>query len=211
MTNPNTLNRRDALRLAFGALIACALPAESDASQTLLKDGSPAIKGDISNLKLENGKPLGHSLHGKNLLIYFGTSYRLPNCSADLAAIKEIVNEVNSKCGPKTLIPVFIYPEQKQGDKRPPDMLHTYIHGAGSPFVALSGPQDDVTALASSYKARYFLGPDGSPVNHTRFAYLMGSNGNNLGIARADDPWSIISDEISKKLKRDNHSLSCTP
>ena len=176
----------------------------ASASMGILQ-GNKNVGGGFSDL-LHQGKPIGNKLDGKYMLVYFGTSYRLPNCSVDLLLLQEVSREIERKCG-SGVATVFISPEHNKSLHPAPDNLTQYVDAKGSKIIGLVGSQIRVMDVASGYKARYFLNGGGVPNNHTRFTYLM-EKGQNLAIIPADLPLPIIVDHVLRTIKEDTR-LSC--
>ncbi|MBK9585900.1 MAG: SCO family protein [Alphaproteobacteria bacterium] len=175
---------------------------------SLVLPGSERVGGSLSALT-RNGQPVGNALNGKYLLVYFGTPYRLPNCSADLGVINEGLKMLEQRYGREVaarVTPVFIYPPHDPARQPPASNLSGYINAPGSRYVGLTGTREQVMEVARHYRARYMDGDGaqgGTFGNHTRFTYLMAPDGKNLAIFPGDTPYIFIADQLALNLTRD--------
>ncbi len=175
---------------------------------SLVLPGSERVGGSLSALT-RNGQPVGNSLNGKYLLVYFGTPYRLPNCSADLGVINEGIKMLEQRYGREVaarVTPVFIYPPHDPARQPPASNLSGYINAPGSRYVGLTGNREQVMEVARQYRARYMDGDGaqgGTFGNHTRFTYLMAPYGKNLAIFPGDTPYIFVADQLALNLTRD--------
>ncbi len=215
------MKRQDLFALSLAA--AMSFPASEDASaqsgwkiweekppvvNSSVLPGNERVGGSLSALT-RNGQPVGNSLNGKYLLVYFGTPYRLPNCSADLAVITEGIKMLEQRYGREIasrVTPVFIYPPHDAARQPPASNLTSYINAPGSRYVGLTGTHQQVMEVARQYRARYMDGDGaqgGTYGNHTRFTYLMAPDGKNLAIFPGDTPYVFIADQLALNLTRD--------
>ena len=175
---------------------------------SLVLPGSERVGGSLSALT-RNGQPVGNALNGKYLLVYFGTPYRLPNCSADLGVINEGLKMLEQRYGREVaarVTPVFIYPPHDPARQPPASNLSGYINAPGSRYVGLTGTREQVMEVARHYRARYMDGDGaqgGTFGNHTRFTYLMAPDCKNLAIFPGDTPYIFIADQLALNLTRD--------
>jgi cytochrome oxidase Cu insertion factor (SCO1/SenC/PrrC family) len=218
------MKRRDTLRAALlGAFAAVAVmkdaqgfdwfkskPKTTEQSAAGLRAGNPQIGGRLDDLQ-HNGKPVGGRLDGQFKLIYFGTSYRLPNCSADLMVLQEVMRSVDAACGAGKVAGIMVYPAHDPAKHPPAQNISQYIDVKGSRLTGLSGTQQQVMELARQYKARYFTDASGMINNHTRFAYLMSPEGKNILIAPADLPPDMIAQGVLEAMKAVRPDLGCGP
>lgn len=170
--------------------------------------GNERVGGSLSNLT-HNGRPVGDSLNGKYLLVYFGTPYRLPNCSADLMVINEGLKTLEQRYGREVaarVTPVFIYPPHDPARQPAASNLSSYINAQGSRFIGLTGTHAQVMETARNFRARFMDGDGdrgGTYGNHTRFTYLMAPDGKNLAIFPGDTLYVFIADQLALNLTRD--------
>ncbi len=215
------MKRQDLFALSLAA--AMSFPASEDASaqsgwkiweekppvvNSSVLPGNERVGGSLSALT-RNGQPVGNSLNGKYLLVYFGTPYRLPNCSADLAVITEGIKMLEQRYGREIasrVTPVFIYPPHDPARQPPASNLTSYINAPGSRYVGLTGTHAQVMETARNFRARYMDGDGaqgGTFGNHTRFTYLMAPDGKNLAIFPGDTLYVFIADQLALNLTRD--------
>jgi cytochrome oxidase Cu insertion factor (SCO1/SenC/PrrC family) len=192
------MNRRDVLKAAAGFCLASSGRARSAQNVT---SGNAQVGGDLGVLS-HNGHSARHLIEGKYRLVYFGTAHRLPNCSVDLMVLQDVSAQIAKKCGPES-VTLFVHPEHDPVRHPPADNIKSYIEKPGSKILGLSGKQDRVIEIARGYRARYFLGQNNVPNNHTRFVYLMAPDGSNLAIAAADFPADILAGEFAKSISKD--------
>lgn len=192
------MNRRDVLKAAAGFCLASSGVAR--AAQGVMS-GNAQVGGDLGVLS-HNGHSARHMIEGKYRLVYFGTAHRLPNCSVDLMVLQDVSAQIAKKCGPES-VTLFVHPEYDPARHPPADNIKSYIEKPGSKILGLSGPQERVIEIARGYRARYFLGQNNVPNNHTRFVYLMAPDGRNLAIAAADFPPDILAGEFAKSISKD--------
>ena len=196
------MNRRDVLKAAAGFCIASSGVAR--AAQGVMS-GNAQVGGNLGVLS-HNGHSAQHMIEGKYRLVYFGTAHRLPNCSVDLMVLQDVSAQIAKKCGPES-VTLFVHPEHDPARHPPADNIKSYIEKPGSRILGLSGPQERVIEIARGYRARYFLGQNNVPINHTRFVYLMAPDGRNLAIAAADFPPDLLVKDLVGAIHRAQDSL----
>lgn len=113
---------------------------------------------------------------GKLVLLYFGFTYCPDVCPTDLMTMGDLVRSL----GPAgdQVQPVFVTLDPTR-DK--PEVLRAYVASFHPTFVALTGTEDEIRGIATSYKV-YFekVKPPGVStylIDHTAYVFLLDREG----------------------------------
>jgi cytochrome oxidase Cu insertion factor (SCO1/SenC/PrrC family) len=113
---------------------------------------------------------------GKLVLLYFGFAYCPDVCPTDLMAMGNLVRSL----GPdgEHVQPVFVTLDPER-DK--PEVLRAYVASFHPRFVALTGTEEEIRRVASSYKV-YFEkvrvpGSSGYVIDHAAYVFLLDREG----------------------------------
>src|SRR5262245_27680523 len=137
-----------------------------------LMSGKAPIGGPFA-LTDQNGARRNLSdFRGRLVLLYFGFTYCPDVCPTDLMAIGNAIGSLGSD-GDKVQ-PIFVTLDPER-DK--PEMLRAYVASFHPRFVALTGSEDEVRRVATSYKVFFEkVRPPGVStylIDHSAFAYLL--------------------------------------
>lgn len=200
---------------AFAPLAACE-DKEKAAMQAYfnkqVRPGRENIGGPLTGL-LHNDEPFTDNDTTHYRLVYFSTAHRINNCSADLGVLRNVMEELKSRCSEDTagkIIPVIIYPDHI-AELGAATNLTEQIYAPGSPFFALHGPLADVRRIAAGYAALYFPVDSNVINNHSRFVYLMGPDGKNRAFFFPETPVYFMADQIIATLREDGQIPKKSP
>jgi protein SCO1/2 len=117
---------------------------------------------------------------GKLLVVYFGFTYCPDICPTDLQAIGLALERLGA--AGEAVQPLFITVDP---DRDTPGHLAEYVSLFHPRLIGLTGDNEAIRKVASSYKVVYSKAMDGTQrnytVDHTAFTYFIGRNGQYLG------------------------------
>jgi protein SCO1 len=156
-----------------------------------------AVGGPFS-LTDQNGAVKHDSdFHGKLMLIYFGYTYCPDVCPTTLNTMSQAL----ARLGPQAagIVPIFITIDPARDT---PAQMKLYASNFDPRFVALTGPPEEIDAVAREYRV-YYKKAEGEAggaytVDHSSVIYLMGRDGRYIGHF---DP-GISADSMADKLKK---------
>ncbi|MES2561161.1 MAG: SCO family protein, partial [Pseudomonadota bacterium] len=117
---------------------------------------------------------------GKVVLLYFGFTYCPDVCPTDLLVISEVMQRLGADA--LRVQPIFITLDPERDT---PGMLRSYVTSFHPSFVALTGTQARVRAVATAYKVFFEkVQPAGTPtyfIDHMSFTFLIDAQGRYVG------------------------------
>jgi cytochrome oxidase Cu insertion factor (SCO1/SenC/PrrC family) len=176
--------RRLAATLLLGALMSGGATAADPSSPARLMDdlmwNRGSIGGDFTLTDHTGARRTAVDFRGRFLLIYFGYTYCPDVCPTDLQAMAEAVEELGDDAARVELLFITIDPARDTVEH-----LQDYVPLFHPRLVGLTGTPEDVTRVATAYKA-WFRRVDERDASeylfeHSGFIYLFGPDGAYLG------------------------------
>jgi protein SCO1/2 len=176
--------RRLAAALLLGALMCGAATAADPSSPAQLMDdlmwNRGPIGGDFALTDHTGARRTAADFRGRFLLLYFGYTYCPDVCPTDLQAMAEAVEQLGDDGERVELLFITIDPARDTVAH-----LRDYVPLFHSRLVGLTGTPEEVTRVATAYKA-WFRRVDERDASeylfeHSGFIYLFGPNGAYLG------------------------------
>jgi protein SCO1/2 len=137
---------------------------------------------------------------GKLVLLYFGFTYCPDVCPTDLMAMGNLIRSL----GPAgdQVQPVFVTLDPAR-DR--PEMLRAYVASFHPRFVALTGTEDEIRRVATSYKV-YFekVKPPGAStyfIDHTAYVFLLDREGRFVSLFPPGTPQERMAVMVREQLK----------
>jgi cytochrome oxidase Cu insertion factor (SCO1/SenC/PrrC family) len=132
--------------------------------------GAPFTLSDVNGARRSLA-----DFRGQLVLLYFGFAYCPDVCPTDLMAMGNLVRSLGPD-GDK-LQPVFVTLDPER-DK--PEVLRAYVASFHPRFVALTGTEEEIRRVATSYKV-YFdkvrVGSNGYVIEHAAYVFLLDREG----------------------------------
>lgn len=143
-----------------------------------LMSGTVPIGGPFT-LKDAYGKPRSLAdFRGRLVLLYFGFTYCPDICPTDLLVVGEAVK----RAGAEHVQPVFVTLDPERDT---PEMLRGYVASFHPAFVALTGTEAEVRAVANAYKVFFEKvrspGSSAYAIDHMAFTFLLDRQGKYVG------------------------------
>jgi len=135
---------------------------------------------------------------GRLVLLYFGFS-RCPDvCPTDLVAIAEALRTLGDSAAQVQPVFVTLDPERDTAA-----MIREYAAAFHPAFVALTGSEAEVRAVATSFKVFYEKVPTqtgGYTIDHAAFTFLLDRDGKFATLAPPGTPASRIAEMLREQL-----------
>jgi protein SCO1/2 len=143
---------------------------------TELMSGKGPVGGPFTLSDAGGGRRSLADFRGKLVLLYFGFTYCPDVCPTDLMAMGNLIRSLGS-AGDRVQ-PVFVTLDPAR-DK--PEALRSYVASFHPRFVALTGTEEEIRRVATSYKV-YFekVKPPGVStylIDHTAYVFLLDGEG----------------------------------
>jgi protein SCO1/2 len=168
---------------AVSLLFACALPApaperRADAARLMneLMSGRHPIGGPFS-LSDANGRRVAlGDFQGKLVLLYFGFASCPDVCPTDLAIIGEALRGLGHSASQVQPLLITLDPERDS-----PAMLREYALAFHPSFIALTGSENEIRRVATSFKVFFqkvpLRGGQTYVIDHTAYTFLLDRDG----------------------------------
>ena len=132
------------------------------------------------------------------MLIYFGYTYCPDVCPTTLNAVADAMDKLGAKAD--RIQPLFVTIDPKR-DK--PAVVKQYAAAFGTRVVGLTGTDQQIAAVAKSYRVYYAehrtgSGADDYTMDHSSVLYLMGPDGRFIAPIKAD----LAADALAAALLR---------
>lgn len=176
--------RRGAAALAAASLLfACASPApaperRADAARLMdeLMSGRYPI-GEPFRLSDAAGRRVALSdFEGRLVLLYFGFASCPDVCPTDLATIAEALRALGASASEVQPVLITLDPERDS-----PAMLREYAQAFHPSFIALTGSEEEIRRVATSFKVFYekvpVRGGQTYVIDHTAYTFLLDRGG----------------------------------
>jgi protein SCO1/2 len=141
-----------------------------------LMSGKEPVGGPFTLTDQGGGRKSLSDFRDRLVLLYFGFTYCPDVCPTDLMAVGNLIRSLGPE-GDK-LQPVFVTLDPARDT---PDVLRAYVASFHPRFVALTGTEDEIRRVATSYKI-YFEkvkppGVDTYLIDHTAYVFLLDREG----------------------------------
>lgn len=157
-------------------------PRRTDAARLMndLMSGKVPVGGPFT-LTDQHGKRISLAdFRGKIVMLYFGYTFCPDVCPADLFAIAETIRLLGADSA--RVQPVFVTLDPERDT---PARMGPYVASFNPRFVALSGSEQEIREVATSYKVFFEKvrppGADYYLIDHTAFTYVIDGRGNYAG------------------------------
>jgi protein SCO1/2 len=202
------------------ALLAVILAAAGGAYY-YLRDGAPAqgTRADAARLmnELMSGKgPVGgpftltdqdgrsrslEDFRGRLVLLYFGFTYCPDVCPTDLMSVGNLIRSLGREGD--QLQPVFVTLDPAR-DK--PEVLRAYVASFHPRFVALTGTEDEIRRIATSYKVFFEkVRPPGVNtylIDHSAYVFLLDREGRFITLFPPGTPQERMAVMVREQLEK---------
>lgn len=138
------------------------------------------------------------TFRGKYLLVYFGYTFCPDVCPTTLNDVAQALD----KMGPAAnrLQPLFITIDPARDT---PAVVRQYTAAFSPRLEGLTGTADQIAAVAKEYHVYYAKHANGSnpadyTMDHSSVLYVMGPDGNFIGVIRADQGADAIARDLTK-------------
>ena len=157
------------------------VPAESNRAGAArlmneLMSGKGSVGGPFTLTDQDGGRRSLSDFRGKLVLLYFGFTYCPDVCPTDLMAVGNLVRSL----GPEgdQLQPVFVTLDPERDTR---DILRAYATSFHTRFISLSGTEDEIRRVATSYKVFFEkVRPPGTGtyfIDHSAYVFLLDGEG----------------------------------
>ena len=141
-----------------------------------LMSGKGSVGGPFTLTDQDGGRRSLSDFRGKLVLLYFGFTYCPDVCPTDLMAVGNLVRSL----GPEgdQLQPVFVTLDPERDTR---DILRAYATSFHPRFISLSGTEDEIRRVATSYKVFFEkVRPPGTGtyfIDHSAYVFLLDRDG----------------------------------
>ena len=125
-------------------------------------------------------------LAGKPYTVFFGFTHCPEVCPTTLWEMSSALDQLGDEAANMQVLFVTVDPERDT-----PQVLASYLQSFDDRIIGLTGTLEDVSAMASSYRAYWRKVPtdDGDyTMDHTASVYLMDANGDFFGTVAYEEP-----------------------
>lgn len=142
---------------------------------------------DVPDLTLtnQNGEPVSmKSLEGRWNLLFFGYTFCPDICPATLAELRQLRGQL-PEAARQRMQPILVSVDPERDT---PAQLKKYLEYFGAEFIGLTGPLDDIQALANAVGVPFIpadTSKDNYTVDHGGNLALIGPDGRLRGFVRA--------------------------
>jgi protein SCO1/2 len=177
---------RNALAAILLLLLAFAAGAQEEkrrADASRLMDELMAGKDVGGDFTLTDSRGRKRSLgdfRGKVVVLYFGFTTCPDICPTDMLAIGQALKDLGKEA--RAIQPLFVTLDPAR-DK--PAVIAEYVRNFHPGFIALTGTDEEIAAVAKAYKVFYekvpIKGGTGYTIDHTSFTYVIDRQGKYAG------------------------------
>jgi protein SCO1/2 len=140
------------------------------------------------------------AFRGKWMLIYFGYTSCPDACPTALNNMGVALDRLGSDAA--SLQPVFVTVDPKRDT---PEALAEYLKSFDPHIVALSGTEEQVSAVVKGYRVYVEVQPGGDKdylVNHSSFFYLINPEGKFVNIVHGNVSGEELADRVRQLMQR---------
>lgn len=166
-----------------------------------LMSGKGPVGGPFTLTDQDGERRSLSDFRGRLVLLYFGFTYCPDICPTDLTSVGNVIQSL----GPEgeQLQPVFVTLDPAR-DK--PEMLRAYVASFHPRFVALTGTEDEVRRVATSYKVFFEkVQPPGANtylIDHSAYVFLLDREGRFLTLFPPGTPQERMAVMVREQLAR---------
>lgn len=159
--------------------------------------GGIAIGGPFTLVDGAGKTVTDRDFRGRFMVIYFGYTHcpdACPTTLSDLAAAMDKLPQADKA----QIVPIFITVDP---DRDTAPVMDDYAHAFGPEFVGLSGTKAELDAAEQEfhvYAARHDLPRGGYAMDHSSVIYVMGPDGNFVGIINDQSSPGEIAAQLRK-------------
>ena len=203
-TDP-TRPRRSLLPLAVACLAALLLAGAATlwvATNRAPPPAAAAAGGGVGGpftLTNGDGKPVtDRDFRGKFMLVYFGYTFCPDVCPTTLSDVTGALEKMGAAAD--RVQPVFISVDPARDT---PEVVRQYVSAFTPRLQGLTGTPDQIAAVAKAYHV-YYATHDARPgatdytVDHSSILYVMGPDGQFIGVIRADSGPEAIARDLTE-------------
>ncbi len=156
--------------------------------------------GDFT-LTDQHGLPISLSdFKGRLVLLTFGYTHCPDICPNTLLTLKSAINKLGDEADRVQVVFITLDPERDY-----PERLKTFVEFFNPAFVALSGSEEEIAAVAQAYGTKYEKEFFDSELNygiaHTTIIYLIDTRGRIRAFYKLSAPPSRIASDMKKLLQ----------
>jgi protein SCO1 len=145
-----------------------------------LMTGKVPVGGPFTLTDQEGNRKSLADFRGKLVLLYFGYTYCPDVCPTDMLAMGQVIKSLGREGG--ELQPVFVTLDPERDTR---EILRSYAPSFHPRFVALSGTEAEIRAVATAYKIFFekvrLPGSSTYFIDHMAFIFLLDRNGKYIG------------------------------
>jgi protein SCO1/2 len=141
-----------------------------------LMSGKATVGGPFTLTDQDGGRKSLSDFRGKLVLLYFGFTHCPDVCPTDLMSIGNLVRSLGREGD--QLQPVFVTLDPERDTR---DILRAYATSFHPRFISLSGTEDEIRRVATSYKVFFEkVRPPGAStyfIDHSAYVFLLDREG----------------------------------
>jgi len=141
-----------------------------------LMSGKEPVGGPFTLTDQDGGRRSLSDFRGKLVLLYFGFTYCPDVCPTDLMSIGNVIRSLGRDGD--NLQPVFVTLDPERDTR---EVLRAYAASFHPSFVSLSGTEDEIRRVATSYKVFFEkVRPPGATtyfIDHSAYVFLLDREG----------------------------------
>jgi protein SCO1/2 len=169
-----------------------------DGATKLQQSTLPAIGGPFSLVDQTGAAVTEATYQGRYRLMFFGYTFCPDVCPTALSTVSAALDKLSAGQR-KMIVPIFVTVDPSRDT---PPVMKDYVSAFGPGIVGLTGSEEQVAAVAKSFKvyAAKVKGekPGEYSMDHSAILYLMGPDGRFL----AHFPHGTSADDLAAGLKR---------
>jgi protein SCO1/2 len=160
-----------------------------------VQDHLPDLKFSLAGA---GGKTItAQDLKGKTVLLFFGYAGCPDICPTTMAQLTNVLQQLEEDADNVRIVFISVDPHRDT-----PDILQAYVNGFNNNAIGLTGNEQQITALARSYRVAFQIEKprpgdthDMYDVTHSRGVYIFDNRGKaRLLAADTDSPDAIVKD-----------------
>ncbi len=183
------------------ALVTALLLAACQQATTPAPLAGAAIGGPFALVDTDGQRRTDRDFAGKYRIVYFGYTFCPDVCPVDVARLvagyRAFARAEPAKAA--RVVPIFVSVDPARDT---PKVLKAFTAAFDPALVGLTGTPAQIAAITKGYGVAFQLGkPDANGnylVDHSRAAYLMGSDGAPIALLSQDGKPEVIAGELAK-------------
>jgi protein SCO1/2 len=150
-------------------------------AQSQVVASSPEIGGPFTMVDHTGQEVASSDMQGEFMLLFFGFTYCPDICPQELSTISRVLDQLGDDAEDLNALFVSIDPERDT-----PEAMADFVDLFHPDITGLTGSPEQVEEIASAYRVFYQRVENDRfeeyTMDHSTFTYLMGPDGENLGI-----------------------------